>query len=109
MKKQNEQTKLVIIKYNGNIPELGGIAGPILNPTNIPINILVKLIMAKRSVYEVNPNNHKEMILLSTKNIRLDNFRSNNKKIFELNNNPRVNNKQFGGKAISESGDFTKR
>ena len=109
MKKQIEQTKLVIIKYNGNIPELGGIAGPVLNPTNIPMSILNKLIMAKRGVYEVNPNNHKEMIPLSAKNIRLDNFHSNNKKIFELNSNPIANNRQLGGKAISESGDFTKR
>ena len=109
MKKQNEQTKLVIIKYNGNIPELGGIAGPILNPTNIPMSILIKLIMAKRNVYEVNPNNYNETVLLSAKNIRLDNFHSNNKKLFDFNNNPKMNNRQLGGKAISESGDFTKR
>lgn len=68
------KTKKVVIMATGFIPELGGISGPILNPQNLQIGVVQSLVNARRKVYECNPDNTDERILLTTKNVLLDNF-----------------------------------
>jgi len=69
-----ENKKLVIIKTNTVIPELGGIQGPVLSPFYLPEDKLLRLLAAHRGVYEVNPDNRNEMVRLTIKNLRTKNF-----------------------------------
>ena len=72
--KPMEKTKLVIVKYPKAIPELGGIAGPIVNPFKLPISLINRLVTKHRGVFEVNPENYSETIPLNFKNINKENF-----------------------------------
>lgn len=74
MSKKEKEKKLVIIKYAGPIPELGHICGPVLHPCPVELDSVVKLVTNNRRVFEVNPENRDEMVELSLKNVRLNNF-----------------------------------
>lgn len=67
--------KLVTVNTSGLINELvGGICGPILTPTLISINTIYAMISNGKKVYEVNPSNRKQTILLTKSNYKTDNF-----------------------------------
>ena len=70
----NTTTKLVTIASKGSITELGGISGPIINPCRLDISTIVSLINGHKRVYEVNPANKSERILLTLKNAKAKNF-----------------------------------
>lgn len=69
-----EKTKLIIVESNGTIGELGGISGPILNPFEVPLSVIVRMINSHKHVYEVNPDNRNERVRLTLQNVRRDNF-----------------------------------
>ena len=69
-----ELKKYVTVESTGSIPELGGISGPILNPCYLPLTVVMRLITARKKVYEVNPNNTAEKVLLTTSNVRKTHF-----------------------------------
>lgn len=66
--------KLVVIQSIGALPELGGISGPIINPSLIGVDTIVRLLNNHRAVYEVNPANLKERVRLNLKNVKRENF-----------------------------------
>lgn len=68
-------TKKVVIMSAGIIPELGRISGPILTPQDLPIGIVQKLVNSRRRVYECNPKNTDERVLLTSSNVNADNFK----------------------------------
>lgn len=74
MANTNEKTKLIVVESKGTLGELGGISGPILSPSLIPISTIIRMISAHRKVYEVNPANYNERIALTLQNVRRDNF-----------------------------------
>lgn len=76
MARKEEATKLITVESYGSIKELGGIAGPIINPTLQPVSIVEKMVAAKRRVYEVNPANLSEKVLLTLHNVHRDNFKT---------------------------------
>lgn len=69
-----ETTKLVTIASKGSINELGGISGPVINPCRLSVETIVKLINGHKKVYEVNPANKSERLLLNLKNVKMQNF-----------------------------------
>ena len=74
MEKRNKKTKFVTIETNGHISELGGIAGPILHPCLVDLDLVIQMVNNRKKVYEVNPNNPDEKVLLSLRNVRNENF-----------------------------------
>lgn len=71
------ERKLVVVKDNGILHELGGIGGPILTPTRIPIDNILKMINNKRHVFECYPNdprNESLWVELTNANYKSDNF-----------------------------------
>ena len=66
-------TKKIVVMTMG-IPELGGISGPILTPQDFPIGIVQALVNSRRKVYECNPKNPSERILLTISNVNANNF-----------------------------------
>ena len=74
MEKRNKKTKFVTIETNGHISELGGIAGPILHPCLVDLDLVIQMANNRKKVYEVNPNNPDEKVLLSLRNVRNENF-----------------------------------
>ena len=70
----NTSTKLVTIASKGTISELGGISGPIINPCKLDVVTIVSLINGHKRVYEVNPANKSERVLLTLKNVKTKNF-----------------------------------
>ena len=74
MEKRNKKTKFVTIETNGHISELGGIAGPILHPCLVDLDLVIQMVNNRKKVYEVNPNNPNEKVLLSLRNVRNENF-----------------------------------
>lgn len=74
MAKKIEKTKRVVIDNKGTLNELGGISGPIIHPCSLPISQLKKLVSNRRKVYEVNPRNKTERVLLTITNVDKDNF-----------------------------------
>lgn len=81
MARNKETQKLVVIETIGTINELGGISGPVLNPSLQPISTLVRMVYNRKKVYEVNPNNYNDRVLLTLKNVRANNFPESNNKI----------------------------
>lgn len=69
-----KEKKLVIVKDSGPIPELSFICGPVLNPTRIDIGVIAKMVGAGRTVYECNPFNTKDQVLLDITNVKSNNF-----------------------------------
>ena len=67
-------TKKIVVMTMGIIPELGGISGPILTPQDFPIGIVQALVNSRRKVYECNPKNPSERILLTISNVNANNF-----------------------------------
>ena len=70
----NIEKKLVTVESVGTITELGGISGPIINPSFIDVPTIIRMINSHKKVYEVNPNNPSEKVKLSLKNARTNNF-----------------------------------
>lgn len=71
------ERKLVVVKDACILPELGGIGGPILAPTRIPLDAILKMINNKRHVYECYPNdprNEDLRVLLDQSNYKANNF-----------------------------------
>ena len=76
-KKGNDsmKKKLVTVNTAGPINELaGGIWGPILTPTEISVNTIYAIISSGKKVFEVNPKNRKQTVLLNKSNYNKDNF-----------------------------------
>ena len=69
------RTKLVTIESYGNLHVLGGIKGPVMSPCNIDLPIIISLLNDGKIVYEVNPNNSKEKVRLTSENVlKYNNF-----------------------------------
>lgn len=69
------EKKLITINTSGPIRELPGcICGPVLTPTYISINSIYKMISGGRKIFEINPRNRKEKLLLNKENYNKDNF-----------------------------------
>ena len=66
--------KLITIATKGSLSELGGILGPVILPEYVEISKVTALVCNRKKVYEVNPNNHSEKILLTIQNVNRDNF-----------------------------------
>ena len=126
MEKRNKKTKFVTVETNGPISELGGIAGPILHPCMVDLDLVIQMVNARKKVYEVNPNNPDERVLLSLRNVRTENFpvftadkktvtpaasisSSNNAKKTETPSNDTKKETSTTNDTKSESGDFTKK
>ena len=74
------ERKLVIVKDGGILPELGGICGPIPNPTRIPVKKIIDMIVHNRTVFEcdpADPRNEEKRVKLTLVNVKQDNFCSN--------------------------------
>ena len=69
-----KEKKLVIVKDSGPIPELSFICGPVLNPTRIDLGVIAKMVGAGRTVYECNPFNTDDRVLLDITNVKSNNF-----------------------------------
>lgn len=69
-----KKEKLITITSGGPLPELNFITGPVLYPWYVDIETITRLVVNKRKVYEVNPENREERILLTIKNVKLQNF-----------------------------------
>ena len=70
----HEDTKLVVVKSTGVLKELGYISGPILHPSRIKMQKIVAMVNNGKIVYEVNPKDQKEQVLLTRLNVSADNF-----------------------------------
>lgn len=68
-----KEKKLVVIKNIGTIAELGGIKGPIDNPFRLDVKTLIKMV-PKYRIFEVNPENIEDTVLLTISNVRENNF-----------------------------------
>lgn len=68
------EKKLVVVRSGGPLMELGGITGPILNPSLIDVNIIGEMIQRNRLIFECNPLNPNERIKLNTSNWSKSNF-----------------------------------
>ena len=66
--------KLVVVDVKGPIAELGNIAGPIVTPEYMPMEKIAAMVGRRRKVYEVNPANINEKVLLNYSNLTLVNF-----------------------------------
>lgn len=62
--------KLVVILDSCVLPELGYIYGPITHPSMIRIDIIQKLVLNRRNVYECNPNDKSDRVKLTSRNVR---------------------------------------
>lgn len=71
---KHENKKLIVLMTGGPISELGFITGPVLHPWYVDIDTVIRLVSNNKRVYEVNPNNRDERVLLTLKNVRLNNF-----------------------------------
>ena len=81
-KKGNDsmKKKLVTINTAGPINELaGGIWGPILTPTQISVNTISAMLSSGKKVFEVNPKNKNQTILLNKSNFNKDNFNTDDR------------------------------
>ena len=67
-------TKLVVVKSTGVLKELGYITGPILHPSRIKLQKIVAMVNNGKIVYEVNPKDQNEQVLLTRLNVSADNF-----------------------------------
>ena len=85
-----KKTKYVIIESSGILKPLGGISGPITTPSYIDISVIVSLINQRKVVYEVNPLDRNEKILLTRLNVFNDNFASITNTSTPKNNNIKV-------------------
>ena len=74
-KKQEKSKRIIPITTSniGWIPELKT-RGPIIVPIEVPSRIVLSMVVAGRKVFEHNPINHKEKILLTTKNFDEEKF-----------------------------------
>lgn len=81
--------KLCIVKSSGVLPLPGNIDGPILNPCELPIQNIITMINLGMKVYEINPKDRNQSILLTRDNVNKNNFidiqenKNDNKKIIK--------------------------
>jgi len=75
MKYESSDRKLVVVMNGGVIPELGYLCGPILSPSLIRIDAIVRMIANGKEVYECNPNNTSERVRLRMRNVKANNFK----------------------------------
>ena len=80
------RTKFVTIESYGIIHALGGIMGPVTSPCNLDISVIISLINSGKMIYEVNPKNITEKVLLTRDNVLKDNFNSSVVKENAINN-----------------------
>lgn len=71
-------TKLVTVGCSGLIRELGA-SGPIKHPTEIRMEAIKQMVLFGKVVYEHNPANPSDRVLLTVDNVELDNFAKNEK------------------------------
>lgn len=70
-----KSTKLVTVPtYQGSLPELGGIKGPITKPVEIETSSIISMINRGINVYEYNPTNRKTKVRLTRANVLTQNF-----------------------------------
>ena len=70
------ERKLVIVKTSGMLPEIN-LYGPILTPTKLPIDSIIKMVSNGKSVYECYPNDPSDKskrVKLTLDNIKKNNF-----------------------------------
>lgn len=70
------ERKLVIVKTTGMLPEIN-LYGPILTPTKLPIDNIIKMISNGKSVYECYPNDPSDKdkrVKLTLDNVKKNNF-----------------------------------
>lgn len=60
----NAKKRKCDVLSNGPLPELGFVTGPVYN-CNLVTDTIVRLVSNGRKVYEINPNNPKEKVLLT--------------------------------------------
>lgn len=108
--KKNEPSKLVTVAHNGTIVELGGISGPIINPCKVQRSSIIAMINNQKKVYEVNPTNPSEKVLLNLINIDKVNFPEAVKTV-KANVAPTVNTKSSVStkKQDTVTSDFSKK
>lgn len=113
MARKTEIKKLITIETAGPLSELGGISGPIINPCYVELTKIVRLVNGHKKVYEVNPNNHDDKILLTLRNVREENFKKEVKeqKVKPIDPKPveKAGKKETPKTETSPSGDFTKK
>lgn len=69
--------KLVVVHDRCVLPELGGISGPIVTPSKIPVDTIAKMVLQMRTVYECDPKdpgNVEKRVRLTTDNVKKANF-----------------------------------
>lgn len=71
----NSKQKLCKIMTNGRIAELGNICGPVTSPCKVDLRKVVNMVQRGLKVYEINPKNYNEQVLLTIKNVTLNNFK----------------------------------
>lgn len=76
-----KKNKLVVVDTVGSLRELGGISGPIVSPTRIDVDVLQKMVLNQKIVYEVNPYNKNDRVLLTLGNVTRVNFKAPEKTV----------------------------
>ena len=66
--------KRCIVNTTGPIPELGYISGPITNPCKLELSVLQRMVKNGREIYEIDPSNSDNKVLLTLDNYNSDNF-----------------------------------
>lgn len=71
------ERKLVVVMDYGRLPELGGISGPILSPTNMTLHAIKAMVSHGKTVLECDPRDPKNVdkrIRLNIANVITQNF-----------------------------------
>ena len=74
--------KIINIKTNGPIKEMGNKLGPILVPCRVDVEKIKVMLENGRGILELNPENYDEKIPLTLDNLYNDNFGTGKKKEF---------------------------
>jgi hypothetical protein len=107
-----EAQKYIVVSSIGSIGELGGISGPIINPTLQPISKIVQMVHNRKKVYEVNPNDFSDRVLLTLRNVRTNNFPEPTATVVESEKETTTVKKKKSSAATTtteETSDFTKK
>lgn len=71
--------KIINIKSNGVIPEMGYLNGPILVPCKVDVSKIELMLKRKRKIVELNPENYNDTVELTLENLYTDNFSTETK------------------------------
>lgn len=67
--------KLIVVESTGLLPiSNGNIVGPVMVPFEVSLTDAIKIVSMGHKVYEINPENSGERVLLTSENVRRDNF-----------------------------------